>query len=582
MPDSQHLFFGIPFAAPTLPLVYPCAQQYIPSSLLRVILKESVRIEELPVSKRPVVLTILDGWGYRPETANNAIALAKKPTYDLLMREYPNTLIQASEKFVGLPSGQMGNSEVGHLNIGAGRVVQMDITRIDVMVAEDSLKDNPEINASFQHASQNNRALHLLGLVSDGGVHSHEEHLYALLRAARAFGLTRVFIHVYLDGRDTPPSSGADYVAKLEQKIREYGVGKIATVSGRYYAMDRDKRWERQHKAFNAMVIGKAEGGTATDPVAAIRASYNQGVNDEFVLPTVIVDVKGSPVGLIRDEDAVLNFNYRADRARQVTRVLCRESNLNAAAGRDLDGWEALDAEIPRADLPVNLHYTCMTQYDEKFELPIVSPPQPMEHLLGNQLADANLRNLRTAETEKFAHVTFFFNGGREKPFAGEERILTPSPKVATYDLAPEMSSVKVGDSIEKAILDTAFDVVISNFANPDMVGHTGILSAAIQAVEAVDRQLARIYEAVKQRNAIWLVTADHGNCETMVDPITGEPHTAHTTNPVPFIYVAEEAKNFRLRVDGSLRDIAPTILANLNMGLPNDMTGRDMRILLK
>jgi 2,3-bisphosphoglycerate-independent phosphoglycerate mutase len=530
-------------------------------------------------TKRPVVLTILDGWGYRAETANNAIAMARKPTYDLLMREYPNTLIQASEKFVGLPKGQMGNSEVGHLNIGAGRVVQMDITRIDVMVAEDTLKDNPQVIAAFEHARQKGRALHLLGLVSDGGVHSHEEHLYCLVRAAREFGLTRVFIHVYLDGRDTPPTSGIDYVAKLEQKLREYGVGKIATVSGRYYAMDRDKRWERQRKAFDAMVHGKAEGGTNTSAVEAIRASYNTGVQDEFVLPMVIVDEHEKPVGTIRDEDAVLNFNFRADRARQVTRVLCRESGLNAEGGRNLDGWEALDQIIPRSECPKNLHYTCMTQYDEKFELPIVSPPQSMEHLLGNLLADANLRNLRTAETEKFAHVTFFFNGGREKPFGGEERILTPSPKVATYDLLPEMSSVKVGDTIEKAILDTSFDVVVSNFANPDMVGHTGVLSAAIQAVEAVDRQLARIYEAVKQRNAVWIVTADHGNCETMVDPITGEPHTAHTTNPVPLIYVAEEAKNYRLRTDGSLRDISPTLLAHLNLGLPKEMSGHDMRI---
>jgi 2,3-bisphosphoglycerate-independent phosphoglycerate mutase len=525
-------------------------------------------------------LTILDGWGYRPETANNAIALAKKPTYDLLLREYPNTLIQASEKFVGLPTGQMGNSEVGHLNIGAGRIVQMDITRIDVMVAEDTLKDNPQIIAAFEHARQKDRALHLIGLVSDGGVHSHQEHLYAILRAAKQFGLTRVFVHAYLDGRDTPPTSGADYVAKLEQKMREYGIGKVAMVSGRYYAMDRDKRWERQHKAFDAMVHGKAEGGTNRSAVDAIKASYNAGVNDEFVLPTVMVDEKGQPLGVIRSEDAVLNFNYRADRARQVTRVLCRESGINAEGGRNLDGWEALDQEIPRAELPKNLHYTCMTQYDEKFQLPIVSPPQSMEHILGNQLAEANLRNLRTAETEKFAHVTFFFNGGTEKPFAGEERILTPSPKVATYDLQPEMSSVKVGDSIEKAIRGTDFDVIIANFANPDMVGHTGVLPAAIKAVEAVDVQLTRIYKAVRERNAIWLIAADHGNCETMVDPITGAPHTAHTTNPVPFLYVAEEAKNFRLRTDGSLRDLAPTMLSLLNLsGLPKEMTGRDMRI---
>ena len=533
----------------------------------------------MATTKRPIVLTILDGWGYRAETANNAVALARKPTFDTLMREYPNTLIQASEHFVGLPDGQMGNSEVGHLNIGAGRIVQMDITRIDVMVANNTLKDNPRIIAAFEHACEKGRALHLLGLVSDGGVHSHEEHLYCLLRAARDFGLTRVFVHVYLDGRDTPPISGINYVAKLEQKLREYGVGKIASVSGRYYAMDRDKRWERQRKAFDAMVLGKGECGTATDAVNAIRASYNAGVQDEFVIPVTIVDENQKPLALIRDEDAVLNFNFRADRARQVTRVLTRESGINAEGGRNLDQWESLDQVIPRSDLPKNLHYTCMTQYDEKFQLPIVSPPQSMEHLLGNMLAQANLRNLRTAETEKFAHVTFFFNGGVEKPFGGEERILTPSPKVATYDLQPEMSSVAVGDTIEKAILDTSFDVVIANFANPDMVGHTGILPAAIQAVEAVDIQLTRLYKAVRERNAIWIVTADHGNCETMVDPFTGQPHTAHTTNPVPLILVSEEAKHFNLRKDGSLRDLAPTMLRLLNLELPKEMSGRDLRL---
>jgi 2,3-bisphosphoglycerate-independent phosphoglycerate mutase len=531
------------------------------------------------VPKRPVVLTILDGWGYRPETANNAVALARKPTFDSLMRDFPNTLIQASEHFVGLPDGQMGNSEVGHLNIGAGRIVQMDITRIDVMVADDTLKKNPEINASFEHARQQGRALHLIGLVSDGGVHSQEDHLYALLRAAREFGLTKVFVHAFLDGRDTPPTSGAEFVSRLEQKMREYGVGKVSTVSGRYYAMDRDKRWERQKKANDAMVAGKSEGGTAASAVDAIRASYNAGVTDEFVLPVVIVDDKKQPVGLIRSEDAVLNFNFRADRARQITRVLCRESGINAMGGRDLDQWEALDEMIPRNTIPRNLHYTCMTQYDERFELPVISPPQSLQHLLGNMLADAGMRNLRTAETEKYPHVTFFFNGGTEKPFAGEDRILTPSPKVATYDLKPEMSSVAVGDTIVKAIEDTTFDVVISNFANPDMVGHTGVLSAAISAVEAVDVQLTRIYKAVRDRNAIWIVTADHGNCETMVDPVTGAPHTAHTTNPVPLIYVSEESKHFRLRNDASLRDISPTILRLAGLPLPKDMTGADIRI---
>jgi 2,3-bisphosphoglycerate-independent phosphoglycerate mutase len=533
----------------------------------------------MSISKRPLVLTILDGWGYRPETANNAIALAHKPTYDKLLREYPNTLIQASERFVGLPIGQMGNSEVGHMNIGAGRVVQMDITRIDLMVADDTLKSNPVVVAAFEHARDKGRALHLIGLVSDGGVHSHQEHLYALLRAAREFGLTKVFVHVYLDGRDTPPTSGEEYVAKLEQKMRAYGVGKIASVSGRYYAMDRDKRWERQRKAFDAMVTGKAPGGTATDAVAAIRASYNAGVQDEFVVPVTMVDAGKKPVGLIQNDDAVLNFNFRADRARQVTRVLTRESGLNEAGGRDIAGWEELDKEIPRSELPTGLFYVCMTRYDEKFHLPIVSPPQSMEHLLGNMLGLAHLRNLRVAETEKYAHVTFFFNGGREKPFPGEERTLIQSPRVATYDLQPEMSSEGVGTTIEKAIRDRSFDVIISNFANADMVGHTGKLPAAIKAVEAIDLQLTRIYKAIRECNGTWIITADHGNAETMVDPVSGEPHTAHTTNPVPLLYISEEANKYRLRSDGALCDVSPTILNILHVELPKEMGGRDLRV---
>ena len=529
--------------------------------------------------KRPLVLTILDGWGYRAETANNAIALAKKPAYDKLLREFPNSLIQASDHFVGLPDGQMGNSEVGHLNIGAGRIVQMDITRIDVMVAENTLKDNEQIQASFAYARENGRALHLLGLVSDGGVHSHQEHLYALLRAAREFGLTRVFVHVYLDGRDTPPTSGIDYTAKLEQKMREIGVGKIASVSGRYYAMDRDKRWERERKAYDAMVTGKAEGGAYADPAARIKENYNNGITDEFLIPFVVVDAAGKPVGQIRDEDVCINFNYRADRARQITRVLARESALNKAGGRDLDGWEALDEMIPRSEIPKNLHYLCMTQYDKKYELPLITPPESLDNILANVLAAHQLRNLRVAETEKFAHVTYFFNGGIEVPFPGEERELVPSLKVATYDLAPEMRAEGIGDAILKAINDTAFDLVVANFANADMVGHSGKLEPTIKAVEAVDAQLGRIYKAIKERNGSWLITADHGNAELMVDPVTGGPHTAHTTNPVPMIYVAEEAEHFRLRNDGSLRDISPTLLNVLDLGLPKEMTGGDMRV---
>jgi 2,3-bisphosphoglycerate-independent phosphoglycerate mutase len=535
------------------------------------------------VPKRPLVLTILDGWGYRAETADNAIALARKPTYDKLLREYPNTLIRASEHFVGLPDGQMGNSEVGHLNLGAGRIVHMDITSIDELIAKDELKRNPSIVAAMKHAqgggSDGNRQLHLFGLVSDGGVHSHQEHLYALLRTAREYGLQRVFVHAFMDGRDTGPNSGAGFISKLEQKMREYGVGKIASINGRYYAMDRDKRWERELKAFDAMVNGKAEGGSYPDPVARIKENYNNGITDEFLIPFVVVDAAGKPVGQIRDEDVCINFNFRADRARQITRVLARESGLNKQGGRDLEGWESLDETIPRSSIPKNLHYTCMTRYDKLYDLPLVIPPESMDNILANVLGAHQLRNLRVAETEKFAHVTYFFNGGIEVPFPGEERIMCPSLKVATYDLAPEMRAECIGDTIVKAVNDTAFDLIVANFANADMVGHSGQLEPTIRACEAIDAQLGRIYKAIRERNGAWLITADHGNAELMRDPVTGGPHTAHTTNPVPFIYVAEDAPHYRLRPDGSLRDISPTLLAILHEGLPKEMTGGDMRV---
>ncbi|HZB88326.1 MAG TPA: 2,3-bisphosphoglycerate-independent phosphoglycerate mutase [Terracidiphilus sp.] len=537
------------------------------------------------MSKHPLVLTILDGWGYRAETANNAIALAKKPTYDKLLREFPNTLIRASEHFVGLPDGQMGNSEVGHLNIGAGRIVQMDITRIDAQIAAGEFQRNPAIVQAMQRAREGSRQLHLFGLVSDGGVHSHQEHLYALLRTAREYGVERVFVHAFMDGRDTLPTSGAGYVARLEQKMREYGVGKLASVSGRYYAMDRDKRWERERKAFDAMVNGKAEGGAYADAVARIKECYNNKITDEFLVPFVVVDAAGKPaaagkpVGQIRDEDVCINFNYRADRARQITRVLARESGLNKQGGRNLEGWEALDQEIPRTEVPKNLHYLCMTQYDKLYELPLVILPESMDNILANILSAHQLRNLRVAETEKFAHVTYFFNGGIEVPFPGEERALIPSLKVATYDLAPEMRAEAIGDTIVKAVNDTAFDLIVANFANADMVGHSGQLEPTIKACEAVDAQLGRILKAVKERNGSWLITADHGNAELMVDPVSGGPHTAHTTNPVPMIYVAEDAPQYRLRPDGSLRDISPTLLNLLKLGLPQEMTGGDLRV---
>jgi 2,3-bisphosphoglycerate-independent phosphoglycerate mutase len=540
----------------------------------------------LSPAKRPLLLTILDGWGYSAQTANNAIALARKPTYDKLLAEYPNTLIRASEHFVGLPDGQMGNSEVGHLNIGAGRVVRMDITRIDSLIANDEFTNFPAIAKAMHHAREgaqsNNGSLHLIGLLSDGGVHAHQEHLYALLRAAKAHGLIRVYVHAFMDGRDTLPTSGAGYIAKLQQKMSEYGIGKLASVSGRYYAMDRDKKWDRELKAFSAMCIGKAEGGATSDPVALIKDRYNNGITDEFTIPFVVTDAAGKPNGLIRDEDVVINFNYRADRARQITRVLTRESGLNQAGGRNLDAWESLDEIIPRSEIPKKLYYLCMTQYDKSYSLPMVILPESMDNLLANVLGNAQLRNLRVAETEKYAHVTYFFNGGIETPFPGEDRTLIQSKKVATYDLAPEMSAEGIADTIVSAIHDTAFDVIIANFANADMVGHSGQLLPTIKAVETVDAQLARIYKAIRERNGSWLITADHGNAEQMVDPVTGGPHTAHTTNPVPMIYVSEEANNYTLRPDGSLRDISPTLINLLSLNLPTEMTGGDLRVPIK
>ena len=368
------------------------------------------------------------------------------------------------------------------------------------------------------------------------------------------------------------------YLAALEQKLREFG-GKLASVSGRYYAMDRDRRWEREKKAFDAMVKGVAEGGAYTDPVARVKECYNNGITDEFIMPFVVTDENGRPNGVIRDDDVCIMFNYRADRARQITRVLARNSGLSKEAGRELPSWEDLDATIPRSEIPSGLHYVCMTQYDKNFTLPMIILPESMENLLANLMAQANLRNLRVAETEKYAHVTYFFNGGIEKPFPGEDRILVPSQKVATYDLAPEMSAEGIADTVIKAVNDRAFDVVVVNFANADMVGHSGQLEPTIRAVETVDACLGRIYQAMKQRGGgAWLITADHGNAEMMVDPGSGGPHTAHTTNPVPFIYVAEDADDFTLRPGGSLRDISPTMLELLGVGQPTQMTGGDLR----
>src|SRR5215467_12215275 len=512
---------------------------------------------------KPIVLTVLDGWGYRVETKGNAIALARKPAYDELLKKFPNTLIQTSGPFVGLPEGQMGNSEVGHMNIGAGRIVHMDITRIDLLIANKQLQNVPLFQQAIERGRQ--RQLHFLGLLSDGGVHSHINHLFALLEMAKQQKVEKVFVHCFMDGRDTPPNSGRDYVRQLQQKMRELGVGEIATVVGRYYAMDRDNRWERIELAYRALVHGESE-AKSNDPVAALQKSYENGVTDEFVKPVVITKGSGAsaePVGLIRDDDAVIFYNFRADRARQMTFAL---------AAPDFDKFA--DAMRPK-----NLFYVAMTQYDKNWPwLQAVIKPEKLEQILAQVFADLNYKNLRTAETEKYAHVTYFFNGGVEKPFFGEERILVPSPKVATYDLKPEMSAQGITDTVVKAIEKGEFDAIIMNYANADMVGHSGKLEAAIKAVEAVDVGLAQIYQAMKPYGGSWIITADHGNAETMIDPATGGPHTYHTTNPVPFILVSEDDK-VKLKPGGSLRDIAPTILSALGQPRPADMTGNDLRI---
>ena len=515
---------------------------------------------------KPIVLTVLDGWGHRAETKGNAIALARKPTYDSLVKNFCNTLIQTSGPYVGLPEGQMGNSEVGHLNIGAGRIVHMDMTRIDVLIANKQLQNVPLFRQAMERGRQ--RQLHFLGLLSDGGVHSHIQHLVALLEMAKQQKVEKVFVHCFMDGRDTPPNSGRDFVRQLQQKMRELQVGEIATLVGRYYAMDRDNRWERMELAYRAIVHGEAETRTS-DPLAALQKSYQQDVTDEFIKPIVVTKGEGPsavPIGLIHDDDAVIFFNYRADRARQMTYAL---------AAPDFDKF----ADPKR---PKNLFYVGMTQYDKKWPwLQYVIGPEKLEHILAQVFADIDYKNLRCAETEKYAHVTYFFNGGVEKPFPGEERILVPSPKVATYDLKPEMSAEGITDTVVKAIEQNQFDAIIMNYANADMVGHSGKLEAAIKAVEAVDAGLARIYQALKPRGGAWIITADHGNAETMIDPITGGPHTYHTTNPVPFILVSDVAPQ-SLQSGGALRDIAPTMLAALGQPQPSEMSGRDLRTLLK
>ena len=531
---------------------------------------------------KPIVLIILDGWGYRAEREANAIALARKPTYDRMLQKYPNTLIHTSGRYVGLPEGQMGNSEVGHLNIGAGRVVHMDITRIDLMIQNGDFFTNPTLLSAMKRARSGGRRLHLFGLVSDGGVHSQQAHLYALLRMAKQNGVDRVFVHAFTDGRDTLPTGGAGYLEQLQRKMREYNCGQIASVSGRYYAMDRDRRWERILKTFDVMVRGVGEAGPYIDAARGVKESYDRSCTDEFVIPFVCTDNRGEPLATIRDDGSCINFNFRADRVRQITRALARNSGLNPEAGRDLPDAEGLDATIPRSAVPNNLAYVCMTQYDKKFTLPVVVPPESLDNILANVMGQLNMRNLRVAETEKYAHVTYFFNGGVEQPFPGEERVLVPSQKVATYDLKPEMSAPGIAEEVVKAAGKGDFDVIIVNFANADMVGHSGKIEPTVKAVETVDACLGLVERAVLARGGAMLITADHGNAELMVDPVTGGPHTAHTTNPVPMIVVGADDKKFGLRRDGSLRDISPTLLAILGAPSPHEMTGTDLRVALE
>jgi 2,3-bisphosphoglycerate-independent phosphoglycerate mutase len=511
------------------------------------------------VSKpKPVLLVVLDGWGIRAEREANAIAVAGTPNMDALAREFPSTALETSGLSVGLPEGQMGNSEVGHTNLGAGRIVYQDLVRINREVEDGAFFRNEALVMACHRARASGGTLHLMGLVSDGGVHSHQEHLYALLDLAAREGVARTVVHAFMDGRDTPPRSGIDYMRALESRMRTKGYGRVATVTGRYYAMDRDKRWDRVALAWAALVHGEAE-HRARSGVEAMEASYGRGEGDEFVKPTVIGNGDGKPVATVRDGDAVLFFNFRADRAREITRAFTD------------DGFRDFD----RKGAPRLAAYVCMTEYDKTFTLPVAYPPQELTELFPEIVSRAGLRQLRCAETEKYAHVTFFFNGGRELVYPGEDRILVPSPRdVKTYDLKPEMSAKEVTDKLAAAIGTGQYGFVLVNFANPDMVGHTGILDAAVKAVKVVDECIGRLWQAARKQGMAMLVTADHGNCEMMTDPQTGQPHTAHTLNPVPFILADPELRGAKLRSKGVLADVAPTALQVMGLPQPREMKG--------
>jgi 2,3-bisphosphoglycerate-independent phosphoglycerate mutase len=506
--------------------------------------------------KRPVVLVVLDGWGYRPEREGNAIALASTPTWNKLVARAPNTLLDASGLAVGLPEGQIGNSEVGHLNLGAGRVVMQDLVRISQAIKDGLFFRNEAFVTACRTVRRSGGTLHLMGLLGKGGVHAVDTHLFALIDLAEREGVDRTAIHALTDGRDTMPTSGFGYMRELLEHAR--GRARVASVGGRYFGMDRDKRWDRTEKWYRAAVEGIGPPGS--DPLSVIRTAYDRGETDEFIAPTVIVDDDGALVAPMRDGDAVICFNYRSDRMRQIVRALTQP---------DFNAFDV--SRRPRLDV------VTMTMYDETFDLPVAFAPQSMARILAEVVSEVGMTTFRTAETEKYAHVTYFFNGGVEPPYRGEERVLVPSQKVATYDLAPEMSAAGVTDVLCGAIEARAHDFILCNYANGDMVGHTGSIPATIAAVETVDKCLARVLRSADRAGARLLVTADHGNCETMIDPATGGPHTAHTTNPVPFIVVDPDGDR-PLRAGGALCDVGPTVLRMLGLEQPAEMTGVDLQ----
>ena len=507
------------------------------------------------MSKKPTVLMILDGYGLNDKHEANAVFEGKTPVMDKLMAEYPFVKGNASGMAVGLPEGQMGNSEVGHLNMGAGRIVYQDLTKITKAIQDGDFFENEALLEACKNAKEHDSALHMFGLVSDGGVHSHNSHIYGLLELAKKQGLSKVYVHCFLDGRDTPPASGKDYVQELADKMKEIGVGEIASVMGRYYAMDRDNRWDRVELAYNAMV--KGEGETAECGPCAVQASYDAEKTDEFVLPTVIVK-DGAPVATIKENDSIIFFNFRPDRAREITRTFCD------------DNFEGFD----RGER-VKTTFVCFTEYDVTIENKLVAfHKTEITNTFGEFLAVNDMTQARIAETEKYAHVTFFFNGGEEKQYKGEDRILIPSPKVQTYDLKPEMSAIEVTDKVVEAINSDKYNCIILNYANPDMVGHTGNLEAAIKAIETIDGCVERVVEAMAEKQGVILMTADHGNAEQMIDYKTGEPHTAHTTNPVPLVLIGMQGVKLK---EGKLADLAPTMLDIIGLEKPEEMTGNSL-----